>query len=106
MLVAQIPRRDAAAEHGAVVGGGIAGDPRVLLGEELFVHAGPSVAIAQLGGALLELEELPDDFILAILGEAERNHLPVDLGVVAEIVEAGVASPGARRGASGSTLSR
>jgi hypothetical protein len=41
---------------------------------------------------------LPDDFILAILGETERNHLPIDLGVVAEILEAGVPGPRARRG--------
>ena len=80
VLVSQIPRGDATAEHGAVVGGGIASDPRVLLGEELLVSARASVALAQLGGTLL-LEELSDDFILAILGETERNHLPVDLGL-------------------------
>ena len=58
-----------------MVGGGIAGDPRVLLGEELFVNAGTSVATLQLGGTLLELEELSDDFVFAILGETERNRL-------------------------------
>ena len=105
VLVAQIPRGDAAAEHRAVVGGGIASDPRVLLSEELLVRARASVAFSQLGGTLLKLEELPDDFILAILRETERNHLPVDLWVVAEIVEAGVTGP-ARAAASGSTLSR
>ena len=98
MLVSQIPGGDATAEHGAVVGGGIAGDPRILLGEKLFVRAGASVAPTQLGGTLLELEQLSDDFILAIFGQTEGNHLPIDLGVVAEIVEAGVTGASARRG--------
>src|SRR5215211_9223549 len=72
VLVSQIPRGDTTAKHGAVVGGGVAGDPRILLGEELIVRAGASAPFAQLGGTLLELEQLPDDFVLAILGQPKR----------------------------------
>jgi hypothetical protein len=43
-----------------------------------------------LSRSLLQLEELAHDFIFAVLREAERNHLSIDLGVVSKIVEARV----------------
>ena len=45
-----------------------------------------------------ELDQLRDRLLLARLGAAEPGLVGVDLGVAAEVVEAGVALPRALRG--------
>src|SRR3989442_6941 len=52
----------------------------------------------QLGGAALQLDELGDDLVLARLGAAERGRAAVGLAVLAELLEAAVARPGAAGG--------
>jgi alkanesulfonate monooxygenase SsuD/methylene tetrahydromethanopterin reductase-like flavin-dependent oxidoreductase (luciferase family) len=70
VLVAQVPRGDAAAEHRAIVALGVAREACVLLGREKFVFRDVAVALGELGGAALEFEELLDDRFL--LGTAEE----------------------------------
>jgi hypothetical protein len=72
--VAQVPRALPPAEQGAVVPLGVRGQAGVLLGEEVRVARQAPVAGCQLGGALAQLGELPDDLVLAGLPRSSMSR--------------------------------
>ena len=95
--VTEIPGRNTTAEHGAVIRLRVLRQPRILRRKEVLVLGHAPIAPGEIGGAPLQLDQLPHRFVLARLGEAERRGIAVDLGVVAEVIEAGVAGAGANR---------
>ena len=105
MPVTQIPGRDAAAEHGAVILLGIPGQASVLLGKEEFVAGHAPVEVGKLAGAVLHFHQLPDRFVLAWFGDAARGLIAIDLRIVTKMIEAGIACR-ARLAPAGSTFSR
>src|SRR5919106_2477740 len=90
VAVAQVPRRHLLEEHRAVVRLGILHQARVLLGIEHLILRHATIAPRVLGGPALQLDQLADDLLLARLGDAGTGDEAVDLGVLAELVEARV----------------
>ena len=97
VAVAQVPGRDAArgTSRGSTPRRSRPGARSARRRRTVLVES--PVAARELGGPLLQLDELLDDLLLARLGAAEAGLVAVDLGVVAEVVEAGVALAGALR---------
>jgi hypothetical protein len=62
--IAQVPRLDAATEHGAVILLGVADQTRVLLREEELVLRHAAVAIRVLRGPAPQLDQLRNDIVL------------------------------------------
>jgi hypothetical protein len=86
--VAQVPRRDSAAEHRPVVLLRVPHEASVLLGEELLVAREAAVARREVA----HLNELRDSLVLARLARPERRSLRVRLRV-GRMVEASVPLP-------------
>src|SRR5262245_29710809 len=94
VAVADVPGLVPAPEPRAVVGRGVLGEPRVLLGVEAVVLGGAQAP----GRGGPELRERLQDRALAARGEAEARGVAVALDVPAEVLEAGVAVADARGG--------
>jgi hypothetical protein len=93
VTIPQVPRRDLLQEHRAVVRLGVLDQSGILLGVERFFFRWAAIPSRVIHCAPLELDELGDDLVLARAGEAGPGDEPVDLGVVAEVIEASVARP-------------
>ena len=91
VAVAQVPRRDPAAEHRAVVLLGVHDQPRVLLGVEVLVLGDAAVAARVLAGARCSSMSWLDHLVFARLAEVEASGVAVRLRVLAEVLEARVA---------------
>lgn len=91
--VTQVPAFVPARIHGAVVRLRVGDEPGVLLGVEAGVRVlGPS------SPPPLQLHELGPDLLLARVRLPRRGGLAIDVGLGAEVVEAGVALAGPLRG--------
>src|SRR5258707_2518133 len=91
MLVAQVPRANAALEHGSVIPLSILHQPRILLGHKEGVGIHLAVAACQLRSPPLHFHELVDDFVFARFAESEAGGVSVRLRVLAEVFKAGIA---------------
>jgi hypothetical protein len=68
VLVAEVPRLDAAFEHGAIVALGIFDEASILLGHEEGVRVDLAIASGQFAGTFLHLYKLADHFLFTTLG--------------------------------------
>src|SRR5258708_36797075 len=91
MLVAQVPRANAALEHGSVIPLSILHQPRILLGHKEGVGIHFAVAACQLRSPPLHFHELVDDFVFARFAESEAGGVSVRLCILAEVFKAGIA---------------
>ena len=104
VAVAQVPRRDVAAEHRAVVALGVLHQPRVLLGVEDVVLGERAARSPLLGGAPAQLDRAARPPPPRTAASSPRPvGIAVGLAVLAEVVEAGVALAARAAAASGST---
>src|SRR3954463_6019778 len=94
--VAQVPRL-AAMEHDAVVGLGVLNQPCVLLSEEKLVLGHAPVALHELGGSALKIQELANSRVCARLSRAKASRIAIILWISAKLLEASVALAGLLR---------
>ena len=90
MAVAQIPRRDLFEKHGAVIRLGILHQTGILFGVEQFIFSQTPVAPHVVGRPALHLKQLTDDLLLTRLGKVQSRHQAIALGVLPDMIEAGV----------------
>ncbi len=89
--VPQVPRRNPAFEHLAVILFGAANQPRVLLGVEVFVLRHAPIAVGVIRGPLSKLHELAHHFRLTRSPQVKPRCITIRLRIFCEIFEAGIA---------------
>ena len=89
--VAQVPGGHLIEEHRAVVGLGVRDHAGVLLGIEELVVGHRAAAPRVIGRPAPQFDQLADDLLLARLGQVQVRHEAIDLGLLTEAVETGVA---------------